>query len=139
MGGNNGMGFKERLRELRTAAGYSMEELGSRIGVGKSAIGNYEAGSRFPKHDKIEMLADIFHVDIDYLYGRSDDIQKSEDDDSRITHLINMLNSEGRLEAIKRIYELTYVPRYVVAEISDYDPFSESAVKPDDNAKSENE
>lgn len=66
------MEFRDRLHLLRITHEYSMAELGKRVGVSKAAIGNYEAGHRFPKKEQLEALADVFNVDLDYLTGRSD-------------------------------------------------------------------
>lgn len=66
------MEFKNRLKELRVKNKYTMEKLAELIGVGKSAIGNYESGIRYPKKEQLEALADIFNVDMDYLTGRTD-------------------------------------------------------------------
>lgn len=38
------MGMAERIKELRLAAGMSQEELGLKLGLGKSAIAKYENG-----------------------------------------------------------------------------------------------
>lgn len=66
------MEFSKRLKELRTQSKYTMEQLAKLIGVGKSAIGNYESGLRYPKKEQLEALADIFNVDMDYLTCRTD-------------------------------------------------------------------
>lgn len=66
------MEFNRRLRELRIQHKYTMDELAKLIGVGKSAIGNYESGSRYPRKEILEALADIFNVDMDYLTCRTD-------------------------------------------------------------------
>lgn len=66
------MEFSKRLKDLRTASKYTMEQLAKMIGVGKSAIGNYESGRRYPKKEQLEALADIFNVDMDYLTCRTD-------------------------------------------------------------------
>jgi len=47
-----------------------MEEVARSVGVTKAAINNYEHGTRYPRHDQLEALADLFGVDIDYLTGR---------------------------------------------------------------------
>lgn len=62
------MTMGERIRRLRKQHRMSMEELGSKIGVGKSAILKYEKGEveNLPR-STIEKLAIIFGVSPSYL------------------------------------------------------------------------
>lgn len=64
--------FGERLRELRISQGLSQEVLGQKCGVKKSSINMYERGARQPKIETLEMIADYFNVDLEYLRGTSD-------------------------------------------------------------------
>ena len=65
------MKFKDVLRSLRIECGWTQEELGNRIGTSKSAVANWETGLRVPKADKLEEIADLFNVDLDYLLGKT--------------------------------------------------------------------
>lgn len=60
-----------RIKDLRTEFGYSMETLASKCNIVKSNISQYESGKRTPSNATQEALADIFNVDIDYLMGRT--------------------------------------------------------------------
>lgn len=71
------MNFKERLRQLRNEQKLSQQELGKRLHLGTSAISMYERGEREPDFEKLEMIADFFNVNIDYLLGKSE-IRKPE-------------------------------------------------------------
>lgn len=64
------MTFKDRLKELRTARGYSQAELAKKLGLSASTISMYEVGSREPDFEKLELIADFFNVDISYLLGK---------------------------------------------------------------------
>lgn len=64
------MGFKDRLKELRTMRGLSQVELADKLEVSKSTIGAYETGDRSPSREGLEQIADFFNVDMDYLLGR---------------------------------------------------------------------
>ena len=44
------MEFKDRLRQLRIARGYSQITLAKALGVSKSTIGSYETGDRKPSY-----------------------------------------------------------------------------------------
>ena len=65
--------FSIRLKELREKAGYSQAQLAKKIGVGQSTVGMWENGKNKPQNAKLEMLATLFDVSIDYLLGRIDD------------------------------------------------------------------
>ena len=64
--------FGERLRELRKQAGFSQSELAVKLKISKSSVNMYERGEREPGFEIMEAIADLFNVDMDYLYGRSD-------------------------------------------------------------------
>ena len=59
-----------RIKELRTLAGMSQEELGKRVGVQRAAINKYEVGSvtNIPIAT-IEKMAAIFEVSPTYIVG----------------------------------------------------------------------
>ena len=64
--------FSERLRQLRTERGLSQMEFSKQIGVSKSSINMYERGEREPNLETLGRIADFFHVDLDYLHGKTD-------------------------------------------------------------------
>ena len=64
------MDISERLKELRTKRGYSQADLAKALHVSKSTISMIEAGARKPSVEVLEMIADYFNVDIDYLLGK---------------------------------------------------------------------
>jgi len=65
------MGFGERLRHRREELGLSRAELADRLGVTRSAVGNYETGVSAPKEEVLLRLFDALHVDPNYLYRDS--------------------------------------------------------------------
>lgn len=64
------MDFSQRLKELRTQRGYSQSELANRLHLSKSTISMLEVGSRKPSMDVMQLIADFFNVDLDYLLGK---------------------------------------------------------------------
>lgn len=50
------------IREMRIKRGLSQAQLGDMVGVGRSAISNYEKGFRIPDLETAEKLADAFNV-----------------------------------------------------------------------------
>ena len=50
--------FSERLKELRTSNGLTMEQLGKEIESTRGTIGNFENGNKKPSLDMLIKLAD---------------------------------------------------------------------------------
>lgn len=76
------MEFKDIVKQLRLERGWSQQEVADRLGVNKQTISQYERGIRKPLFDTAEQLADIFHVDLNYLMGFTDKIQKPAGDET---------------------------------------------------------
>lgn len=76
------MEFKDIVKQLRTERGWSQQDVADRLGVNKQTISQYERGIRKPLFDTAEVLADIFHVDLNYLMGFTDKIQKPAGDET---------------------------------------------------------
>ncbi len=65
------MAFGERLRQRREELGMTRPELAERLGVSRSAIGNYETGVSAPREEVLLRLFDALGVDANYLYRDS--------------------------------------------------------------------
>ena len=63
--------FQSVLKALRKAKGLTQDELAKVLKMSRSTIGMYENGSREPDYETLEVIADYFNVDIDYLLGRT--------------------------------------------------------------------
>lgn len=61
------MKFSEKLYKLRTDAGYSQEDLASRLEVSRQAVSKWEMGVALPETNKLIDIAKFFCVSIDYL------------------------------------------------------------------------
>ncbi|MFB5189036.1 helix-turn-helix domain-containing protein [Alicyclobacillus fastidiosus] len=59
--------FGVRLRQLRTKASLTQEELGKQFKISPSTIGMYERDEREPSLELLQRLAEFFEVTIDYL------------------------------------------------------------------------
>lgn len=66
------MNFAERLKELRKSRELSQGDVAKVLGVTRAAVSQYEMGVRKPSYEMMEVLADYFNVDMDYLLGRTD-------------------------------------------------------------------
>ncbi len=69
--------FAERLRQLRTARDLSQMDFSKIIGMSKSSINMYERGEREPGLETLEKIADFFNVDMDYLLGKTDVVNRA--------------------------------------------------------------
>lgn len=64
--------FSDILKNLRIRKKLSQGDLANMLGVSRSAIGMYEAGDRMPDYEMMQSIADLFNVDLNYLYGRTE-------------------------------------------------------------------
>lgn len=63
--------FGKRLKELRKANGYTIEQLAAMVGISKSTLGYYENDKRMPDIEILARIADTLNVNADYLIGRT--------------------------------------------------------------------
>ena len=95
--------FGSRLKELRTQAGMTQQQLASLIGVTKSVISFYELRERAPSPDVLIKCAGIFHVSSDYLLGinKSKTLDVSGVSDSDVAILRALVESMRQKEHSK--------------------------------------
>lgn len=62
--------FKDMLKFLRNRENLSQSELAVKLGLSKSTISMYEVGKREPDFETLELIADFFNVDMNFLLGR---------------------------------------------------------------------
>ena len=60
-----------RLSELGKDSGYTQEDVGVLLKVGRNSISNYEKGVNEPSLSTLVMLADLYNVSTDYLLCRT--------------------------------------------------------------------
>lgn len=77
------MGFK--VKHLRSSVGVSYQELSNRTGLSVSYLNDIEKGKKYPKPDKIRMLAQAFKVSYDELV--------STQADKKLRPVVELLNS----------------------------------------------
>ena len=63
--------FQTILKELRLSKGITQVELAKQLGISRSTVGMYESGSREPDFKTLELIADYFNIDTDYILGRT--------------------------------------------------------------------
>ena len=109
------MEMSERIKERRNSMGLTQEELGKKLGLQKSAIAKYENGRvENIKRNIIVNMAEILKCSPAYLMGWDTEDKKKLDSPEILTHY-RELNALGRLEATKRVEELTHISKYCVS------------------------
>lgn len=112
----------KRIRNRREELNMSQEELAKRIGYkSRSSINKIEMGENDIPHSKIEAFANALNTTPAYLLGLEENFSVKIDlpashnhcDNQRVLlEYFNRLNALGKKEAIKRIEELTLLPKY---------------------------
>ena len=92
------MDFKDRLKELRKAKGLSQVTLAERLGLSKSTIGAYETGDITPSVDALNLIADFFNVDMNFLLGKEDQSRFFMDYD--LYNIASELSDDSELLAV---------------------------------------
>lgn len=124
-----------RIKDLRKELGLTQKQLAMKIGVSDASINKYEKGTMSPKIDKLEAMASLFDVSIDYLTGKSNlkisremrnlmlaansssdsdtSFFKTEDEkEVSLLYDYRKLNEEGKKEARKQVLNLTKISDY---------------------------
>ena len=91
--------FSKRVTQLRKDRGWSQEELAQRMGVTRSAIGNWEQGTREPDYVTLERVADLFNCEMQYLIGEKPASDLSLDERYIIEYMRSDAQFKDRLMA----------------------------------------
>lgn len=71
--------FGKRIREYRTKVGYSQEELGFMLGVGKNAVGAWESGRSRPDLGCVSELCRVLNMPLPVFFGRVESESHEQD------------------------------------------------------------
>lgn len=94
-------GFPNIFRKIREQSGLTQQQLADKLGISRSAVGMYEKGEREPNFETLELIADTFNVDMNYLLGK-----------------------KSTTEVIPDVYYLNDKTRKIAQEIYDNDELS---------------
>lgn len=111
------MGFKDRLKELRTKKGITQETLALDLGIPESTVRRYESSDEHtPRRERLEKIADYFGVSVDYLLGRTNDPSPSEKINRKFSDIENLffyeldkLSEEDKKKALEHVRYLRYL------------------------------
>lgn len=62
----------KRLKQCRMEQGLTQREVTIYCDITEKTYQNYELMTREPKLDVLRRIADVYHVSLDYLVGRTD-------------------------------------------------------------------
>lgn len=71
----------EIIKQLRKENNLSQTQLSEKIGVARNTISMWESNERLPNENAKESICDLFNVDMNYLYGKTDIKNKLVHDD----------------------------------------------------------
>ena len=97
--------FAYVLRSLRNEKGMTQQGLADLLGVSKSSINMYERGERQPNFETLELIADFFHVNLDFLLGRTEKAAEFIDPEASSLHFNSGEYSEEELKQIRQFAE----------------------------------
>lgn len=64
-----------KIKYFREQRNWTQTDLAKQLGIGKSAIANYESGTRQPKQDVLFSLSKVFHVSINEFFPYPDNVK----------------------------------------------------------------
>lgn len=82
--------ISDNIRYLRSLKKYTQKEFASLLGVAQTTVANYENGLRVPDAQKLQKIADIFEVSLDYLLGR----ESRKENSSIIQKKLSLINNK---------------------------------------------
>ena len=111
------MSFASRLRQAREQSGFTQQDLAEKLGVTKSAVGNYENGVSSPKWDVLLKIFDVLQVEPNFLYQDSFSTELSgavqlTPRQSALLASFDQLNEEGQTKAVEYVEDLVLTGRY---------------------------
>lgn len=61
--------FGDKLKQARTEAGYTQQQIEDILGIKKNSLSRYENNQREPDIETLGRLADFYEVSLDWLVG----------------------------------------------------------------------
>lgn len=103
------MEIGERIRETRKRCGLTQKQLAEKLNISYQQIGQYEKGTRRPKSENLQKIADALGVNIDYLCGKT-----------RVdTFTETFLNEHPEIEKTLSLYVSDFFRKHISAQPND--------------------
>lgn len=108
------MDFSNNLKTYRKKKKMNQSDLAKALGIGRTTVTSWENDINYPSVEILDKLATILEISTDDLLGRDTIADKYKRDECTIKLLskYSKLNDFGKTEALKRVSELTEIPRY---------------------------
>jgi len=58
------LSLPKKLKKLRLASGYTQAEVADRLNISRQGYQHYESGRRVPNMEYLQLLADLYHLQI---------------------------------------------------------------------------
>ncbi|MDO5598769.1 MAG: helix-turn-helix transcriptional regulator [Lachnospiraceae bacterium] len=101
--------FDKKLKALRKQHHMTQAQLAASMNVARGTVAGYETRSRQPSYEKLAIIADIFHVSVDYLLDDSI-IEFASFDDSCVSEAeTQLLTKYGKLSVSSQKDLLRYL------------------------------
>lgn len=116
--------FCDRLRTLRTNKGLSQQDFAKQLGISKSSVNMYERGEREPSFEMLEVIADYFNVDMDYLLGKSEFTNKFQwlqimNSNQSATNVLKIAGRDGSYEERRLTDEQLAALKAILSQMPD--------------------
>lgn len=115
-----------RIKQGLAMRNMKQADLVEKTKIGKSSISTYISGAYEPKQRNIYKIAQALDVNEAWLMGHDVPMERENNistlnnnfnnKENLILNNFNKLNDLGKLEAIKRVEELTYINKYIEAD-----------------------
>ena len=112
--------FCDMFRYLRQRDKLTQDELATKLGISKSTISMYENGRREPDFETLELIADFFNVDMNFLLS-----SKNNNKHPHISHNeqillmnYNKMNTLGKERLVETSEDMISNPKYTNSCVS---------------------
>lgn len=130
--------FKVRLQKALNARNMKPIDLANRTGLSESLISQYRSGYSKPKSMRLTIIADALGVSPAWLMGLDVPMEPTKAqtrdlnaDEQELLSYFDNLNDTGKIEALKRVRELTEINRYrlLSRSVAEYEAMIEELKK----------
>lgn len=116
--------FSKNLKLIMRKKNVSQFDIVKNLDLPPATVSSWVNGTRMPRMSKLRILSEFLDVSVSELLGENDDhiiirrdyspVMKmlENDEHTYISTYLSQLNAEGKKEAVKRVEELTYIPKY---------------------------
>lgn len=103
---NNRNIFAENLRRLMDEAGKTRKDICEALGISYFTVSSWVNGSKYPRMDKVEMLAKYFGVSKSDLIEDKDTEAKKKKVDVAVEIVVRLGSDQQFCDAVKMLYKL---------------------------------